>query len=117
MSGRLSGKVAIITGCNSGIGRAIALRYAKEGAKIVCANRTEASRTSWEMGATTNELIKKNGGEAIFIKTSVADTQSVNSLVKQVVDMYGRIDILVNVAGCGTLGMLCVTDGLELMML
>ena len=66
MAGTFSGKVALVTGASSGIGRAAALAFAREGAKVVVADVTV------EGGEETVSLIKKTGGEAIFVKTNVA---------------------------------------------
>lgn len=102
---RLQGKVAIITGSNSGIGRAIALAYAREGAKVICANRTEMSKNPDEADKdlSTSEVIKRRGGESEFAKMEVIDSQSVNTVVQDVARRYGRIDVLVNNAGDGAL--------------
>lgn len=93
---RLEGKVAIITGASSGIGRAIALRFAEEGAKIVNADIIEEPR---EGGKPTHEVIKENGGKAIFLKTDVSDPDSVKTMANKTIEKYGGIDILVNNAG------------------
>lgn len=90
---KLSGKVAIVTGGSSGIGKAISLAYAKEGAKVVVAARnTERSQ------AVVDE-IKKNGGDALFIQTDVLVESDIKALVEKTVAQYGQIDILVNNAG------------------
>lgn len=90
---RLKDKVAIITGAGSGIGRSTALIFAKEGAKIVVANRRE------DKGNKTVEEIKKIGGEAIFIKTDVSKWEDVSVMVDKTIDNYGKVDVLVNNAG------------------
>ena len=86
----LAGKVAIITGASSGIGRAIALAYTNHGAKVVCADRTELGR-----GVTqpTHALIQAKGGRSVFVKTDVTSTNSVWQLVDNAVDKYGRVDM------------------------
>lgn len=103
MPGRLQDRIAIITGSASGIGRAIALRYAAEGAKVVCADLTEstwrADSPEDEGRDPTHARIKASGGEAIFIKCDVTSPESLESLVKQTVEQYGRLDIMVNNAG------------------
>ncbi|MFH1832938.1 MAG: glucose 1-dehydrogenase [Candidatus Levyibacteriota bacterium] len=90
---RLQNKVAIVTGGGSGIGRGIAILFAKEGAKVVvCGRRPEA------LEETVN-LIKQNGGEAVLIVCDVSNAEQVNALVSQTVQQFGRLDILVNNAG------------------
>ncbi len=96
MAGRLEGKVAIITGTASGIGRATAVLFAKEGAQVVAADRVENS---------CKELIDEiegNGGKAVFVKTDVTINADLKKLVKTAIDLHGRIDILVNNAGIAT---------------
>lgn len=90
---KLKGKSVIVTGAGTGIGRAIALLFASEGASVVCASLHESS-----CGKTADEIISK-GGEAIAVPTQVTDPQSVTSLVKTTVQHYGKIDILINNAG------------------
>jgi NAD(P)-dependent dehydrogenase (short-subunit alcohol dehydrogenase family) len=88
-------KVAIVTGGNSGIGRATAIALAKEGAKVIVAARRASE------GEETVRLIKEAGGEAIFVKTDVAIENDVRSLVEKTMDTYGRLDYAVNNAGIG----------------
>jgi len=90
---KLMNKVAVITGAGSGIGRTTALLFAKEGAKVVVADLNENG------GNKTVEAIKKAEGNAALVLTDVSDAYSVKKLVKSVVDMHGRLDILINVAG------------------
>lgn len=90
---KLAGKVAIITGSGMGIGRATALRFAQEGAKVV------VSDFDPQAGNETVDMIVKAGGEAMFVRTNVAETGDVQNMVKTVMERYGRIDILVNNAG------------------
>ncbi len=90
---RLKNKVAIITGASSGIGRAIALAFSKEGAKIVVVDWSERG------GKTTVEQIKKQKGKAIFVKTDVSKANDIDQMVKDCLDKFGRVDILVNNAG------------------
>lgn len=92
-SKKLEGKVAIITGAGTGIGRAIALLFAKEGAKVVCASLHASSCEK------TAENIRENGGVAIAVPTQVADESDVKKLVEITIKEYGKIDILVNNAG------------------
>ena len=90
---RLKNKVAIVTGSNSGIGKAIALRFGTEGAKVVATARRIA------LCEQTVAQIVKAGGEAWAIQTDVADERQVEQLIDQTVKRYGRLDILVNNAG------------------
>ncbi len=90
---RLDGKVAIITGATAGIGRATALLFAKEGAKVVLAARRE------NKGNELVDEIKSHGGEAFFVKTDVTKKGDLQRLAKTAADLHGHIDILVNNAG------------------
>jgi NAD(P)-dependent dehydrogenase (short-subunit alcohol dehydrogenase family) len=90
---RLKGKVAIVTGGSSGIGRAIAIEYAKEGAKVVVADIREEPI---EGGKKTIDIIKEQGQEAIFIKTDVSIWEDVNNLVTKTVKKYNKLDVYVN---------------------
>lgn len=92
---RLENKVAIITGSSSGIGRAIALRYARESAKVVCADLVPESRAQNpnEHVGSTHEVVRQAGGEAIFQQVDVGDSSQVESLVKRAVTEFGRLDM------------------------
>ena len=95
---RLEGDVAIVTGAASGIGRAVALVFAKEGAKVAVADLQRESRLDEETPDTVAQ-IEKAGGEGLFVATDVADSQSVQEMVETVHQTYGKIDVLVNSAG------------------
>lgn len=92
-SSRLQDRTAIITGASSGLGRAIALRYAQEGAKVVCADLTPTARSQEEAQITTHDLIVNNGGQAIFVQTDVGDAVQMETLVQAAVKEYGRLDM------------------------
>ncbi len=102
MAGLLEGKVAIITGAGNGIGRAEALLFAKEGAKIVV-NDVGGTRAGEGSSASAADVvvdeIKKAGGDAVAHHESIATRAGAESLIKAAVDAFGRADILVNNAG------------------
>nr|AIH14817.1 short chain dehydrogenase [Westiella intricata UH HT-29-1] len=86
-------KVAIITGGSSGIGRATAIAFAKEGAKVVVASRRI------QESQETVELIRNVGGEAFFVKTDVSQEADVKTMVEKTIETYGRLDYGFNNAG------------------
>lgn len=90
---RLQDKVGIVTGAGQGIGKATAMTFAREGAKVVVADINEAAAQA------TAEEIKGAGGEAIAVYLNVTDAASVDNMVKATMDWGGRIDALVNNAG------------------
>ncbi len=93
MAGRLENKVALVTGGSSGIGRASALTFAREGAKVVVADVVVGG------GEETIGMIKKAGGEAIFVKADVSKAAEVEAMVTKAVEAYGRLDCTFNNAG------------------
>ena len=93
MSGRVAGKIAIVTGAASGIGRMSALRLAEEGAKLVIADLNAAE------GEKAAQEIVNTGGDAIFLKLDVTDEEQWKSVIAAVLDRYGRLDVIVNNAG------------------
>ena len=93
MAGRFEGKVAIVTGGASGIGRATALRLASEGASVLVADRDET------MGAETVGLIEAAGGTASFERVDVRSEDSVAAMVATAVERYGGLDVAHNNAG------------------
>ncbi len=95
---RLENEIAIITGGASGIGRATALLFAREGARIVVADLQRASRLEEEVPDTV-AAIEQHGGQALFVETDVSDSASVQRLVEKVLQTFGRVDVLVNSAG------------------
>lgn len=91
---KLKDKVALITGSDSGIGRAIALAYASEGCKVVITYHSD------EKGAKeVKDIIVQKGGAAICLQLNVSDETSVKSIFQKIIEHYGQIDILVNNAG------------------
>ena len=90
-SGRLAGKAAIITGGDSGIGQAVAILFAREGAKvaILYLDETEDARK-------TAQMVRDEGGECVTIAGDVGDEQFCQRAVRQVVDRFGQVDVLVN---------------------
>jgi NAD(P)-dependent dehydrogenase (short-subunit alcohol dehydrogenase family) len=94
-SSRLQDKVALVTGSSSGLGRAIAIRFSQEGAKIICADLTPTSRSLEETSITTHDLIIQAGGQAIFQQTDVGDATAMKNTVDIAVKQYGRLDMQV----------------------
>jgi NAD(P)-dependent dehydrogenase (short-subunit alcohol dehydrogenase family) len=90
---RLRGKVALITGGGSGMGRASSLLFAREGATVAVVDRAD------EAGEETVRLIEADGGTASFIHADVADAADVENMVETTVKTYGRLDVLFNNAG------------------
>lgn len=93
--GRLQGKVAIITGANSGIGRATARLFGREGAKVVCCDIQET------ITPRIDELIKQDGGEAVFANIDVTKQADCDRMVATALEKFGAVDILYNNAGGG----------------
>ena len=93
MAGRVSGKIALITGGGSGIGRATAITFGREGAKVAIADYNRAG------GEETVRMIKAAGGEASFIEANVAIAKQVEAMVAKTIDTYGRLDCAFNNAG------------------
>lgn len=95
---RLTARVALITGAASGIGRAIALRFAQEGARVAVADWNAAG------GEETVRLVGESGGEAIFVRADVSQEDDVKRMVETTVSTFGRIDILCNNAAVQVFG-------------
>ncbi len=94
----LKDKVALITGAGSGIGRAIATLFAKEGAKVVVVDLNE------EKGGETVKLIERNGGNATFVKADVSRSSDAKNAASAAIGKYGKLDILCNNAGIPSFG-------------
>src|SRR5215813_492575 len=93
MAGRLDSKIALVTGGASGIGRATALTFAREGAKLIVADMNE------DGGQQTVHMITEKGGEAIFVQVDVTSTSAVEAMISKTVETYGRLDCAHNNAG------------------
>jgi NAD(P)-dependent dehydrogenase (short-subunit alcohol dehydrogenase family) len=94
MAGKLQGKVALVTGGSSGIGRAAALAFAGEGAKVVVTADKDVAG-----GKETVKMIKQAGGEAAFVKFDVSKAAEVEAMVGKTIELYGRLDCAYNNAG------------------
>jgi NAD(P)-dependent dehydrogenase (short-subunit alcohol dehydrogenase family) len=102
MGNKLEGRVAIVTGAGRGIGASVAHLFANEGAKVVVADLgvdVDGTGSDTSLATQTVADIKKNGGEAVVNSSDVADWNDAEGLVQQAIDTYGKLDILVNVAG------------------
>jgi NAD(P)-dependent dehydrogenase (short-subunit alcohol dehydrogenase family) len=93
MTTELEGKVGLVTGGTSGIGRDTAVLFAKAGAKVVVAGRRELE------GNETIELVRAAGGEGLFVKADVSKDSEVDALIQKAVEKFGRLDIAFNNAG------------------
>ena len=93
MTASFENKVALVTGGSSGIGRATALAFAREGAKVVVAD------VGTEGGEETVGMVKENGGDAAFLKVDVSRRDEVESMVARVLEIHGRLDCAFNAAG------------------
>src|SRR5215467_1163750 len=98
MAGCVEGKVALVTGGASGIGRATALTFAREGAKLVIADMNA------DGGQQTVHMITENGGEATFVQVDVTSASAVEAMISKTVETYGRLDCAHNNAGISGFG-------------
>lgn len=94
---KLDGRIAVVTGAASGIGKGIAIAFAREGANIVVADRVEEAQAAEVLAG-----IRAHGGDALFVNTDVSDEKSVRSMAAKALTRFGRVDILVNNAGIFT---------------
>jgi len=93
MARDLEGKIGLVTGGTSGIGRDTAVLFTKAGAKVVVAGRRELE------GNETVELIQAAGGDGLFVKTDISQASEVDALIQRVVEKFGRLDVAFNNAG------------------
>ncbi len=91
--GRFSDKIMLVTGATSGIGRAVALRGAREGAIVIAVGRNE------ERGNAVVEAITNEEGKAVFKKCDVSDKEAVKKLFAEIKEEFGKLDVAVNNAG------------------
>ena len=98
MNTSFAGKVAVITGGTSGIGRATAVAFAEQGANVVISGRREAE------GAESLSLIQKAGGQGLFVRVDVNDESQIEAMVAKTMERFGRLDFAFNNAGVGGLG-------------
>ncbi|MEA3135456.1 MAG: 3-oxoacyl-[acyl-carrier protein] reductase [Gammaproteobacteria bacterium] len=94
---RLKGRIALVTGAASGLGKGIAIAFAREGANVIAADKVEEVRAAEVLAG-----IRGHGGEALFVQTDVSSETSVRSMADAALTRFGRVDILVNNAGIFT---------------
>jgi NAD(P)-dependent dehydrogenase (short-subunit alcohol dehydrogenase family) len=102
MALKLTDRVAVVTGASSGIGRAIALALAEQGAAVVVSDiRKSANADGYEpdLDVDTDDLIVQRGGRASYVQCDVTRAQQVKALIKSAVEQFGRLDVMVNNAG------------------
>ena len=103
MDKQFTGKVALITGGTSGIGRATGIAFAKQGANVVVAGRRETE------GAESLTLIQKTGGQGLFVRVDVNNESEIEAMVAKTLERFGRLDFAFNNAGVGGLGRATMT--------
>jgi len=100
--GRLGGKVAIVTGSSSGIGRAIAIEFAREGASVICADITRSARKAGyedDVERDTDAVISQMGAKVEFCECDVTKADQIQAAIDRAVSAFGRLDVMVNNAG------------------
>jgi len=107
MSGLLEGNVAFTVGSSQGIGREVALAFAREGARVVVSDIHEEPHSG---GTPTHEVIRSDGGDAIFVECNLTEQDNVDEAVETAVEEFGSIDIGLNSAGAMTRGPITETD-------
>lgn len=93
---RLDGKVAVVTGAASGLGRAICLLFATQGAQLVCTDlrpTIDPERSGGDPEPATHEVIQQQGGQAIFVKSDVTQGDQVAAVIAKAVEQFGKIDM------------------------
>src|SRR5437660_1357635 len=93
--GRLEGRVAIVTGSENGIGKATALLFAREGARVVCFDVRDSG------SPRVDQLVREAGGEAVFVQGDVSSAADCGRMVATAFERFGRLDVLYNNAGVG----------------
>ena len=102
---RLEGKVVIVTGASSGVGRAIAILSAQEGASVVCADiRRDPIPNKFDKSenVATDQVIREAGTEAVYVTCDISKSEQVDNLIQTAVEKFGRLDVLFNNAGIMT---------------
>lgn len=104
MSAQFKERIAVVTGGSSGLGRAAALAFGREGAKVVVSARRTAE------GEETAALVRQAGGEAIFVKADMSKKADIEALIQKAVEAYGRLDFAFNNAGLEGIGFVPTAD-------
>ncbi len=102
--GRFDGKVVVVTGASSGVGRTVSIAFAREGARVACSDIRKApmEKEPFLPGVHTDDYIRAQGGEALFVACDVTKLSDCQNMIKTVVEHYGRLDVIFNNAGVFT---------------